>query len=145
MKNSLNPKDPITNEVNLCKKDRISVSELKNSLSQSATQNNNCKYEFTNYPDAIPQECFVYFGLRAQAKQLTNQEMMMHMHFLNKHARIIEQREEKDVFMANGFTQMNQRGNEEEEKLKSEIMSNYNEFNDINAEAQSISIQTGTE
>jgi len=37
---------------------------------------------------------------------------MLNMHFLNKHIQVLEHRAEKDVFMANGFTQRNQRGDD---------------------------------
>jgi len=40
--------------------------------------------------------------------------------------------------MANGFTQRNQRGDDQEERLRTDIMSDYNEFESINREAEGI-------
>lgn len=39
---------------------------------------------------------------------------------------MIEQREEKEIYRANGFTQRNQRGDDEEERLREEIISDFN-------------------
>ena len=64
MKRTLNPKDPIRNEVT--NKDRPSPSSEFNA--HPFTQG----YEYTNYPDAIPEECFVFFGNKTDnAAQLT--------------------------------------------------------------------------
>ena len=136
MKKTLNPQDPIKNEIHLSNKSGTVVKSFEES--PPFTQNSDCRYDFTNYPDAIPEECFIYFSKKTQGTPLTEQELMLNMHFLNKHISVLEQREEKEVFMANGFTQRNQRGDNQEEKLKSEILSDYNEFNYINQEAEAI-------
>ena len=66
-----------------------------------------CRYDFMNYPDAIPEECFIYFSNKVEGAKMTQKELLLNMHFLNKHFQVLEQREEKEVFMANGFTQRN--------------------------------------
>lgn len=51
---------------------------------------------------------------------------------------MLEQREEKDIYYVNGFTQRKQRGDDQEERLKTEIISDFNEFESINREAENI-------
>ena len=139
MKRTLNPKDPIKNEIHLCKMDTVTPnSEFHNHDKKVDKVYSNCKYDFINYPDAIPEECFVFFGNQSKQDGLTEKEMLLNMHFMNKHCQVLEQRVEKEVFMANGFTQRNQRGDDQEERLKTEILSDYNEFESINREAEII-------
>lgn len=76
MKNTINPKDPIRNEIGLCQSQANSVGEVHDSLS---------KYDFMTYPDAIPEEVFVYFSSQVDMKQVTQKELILNMHFMNKH------------------------------------------------------------
>ena len=86
MKRTLNPKDPIKNEIQLCKMDRAALSSEFHNHDYKGTQGfSDCKYDFTNYPDAIPEECFVYFSKQAKQEALTQKEMLLNMHFMNKH------------------------------------------------------------
>lgn len=68
----MNPKDPIRNEVG----SQEIGSEANDSLS---------KYDFMTYPDAIPEEVFVYFSSQVDMKQVTQKELFLNMHFMNKH------------------------------------------------------------
>ena len=85
MKKTLNPKDPIRNEVASCKADRVPQSEL--AMNKNFMKNlQGCRFDFTNYPDAIPEECFLYFGDRSNAETgLTQKEALLSQYFLNKH------------------------------------------------------------
>lgn len=129
LKNTINPAEPIRSEVQLC---RAQVEDIE-------VDEHHSKYDLLNYPHAIPEEVFVYFSAEhSNPNQMTKKEMLLNMHFLNKHFQVLEQREEKEVFLANGFTQRNQRGDEQEERLRTDIISDFNEFESINREFDSI-------
>lgn len=51
---------------------------------------------------------------------------------------VLEQREEKEVYLANGFTQRNQRGEEAEEKLREELIIDLKQFSQISQEAEKL-------
>ena len=51
---------------------------------------------------------------------------------------VLEQREEKEVYLANGFTQRNQRGEEAEEKLREELIIDLKQFTQISQEAENL-------
>jgi len=40
---------------------------------------------------------------------MNTREMLLSMHFMRQHHKVMEQREEKEVYLADGFTQRNQR------------------------------------
>jgi len=65
------------------------------------------KYDFMNFPEAIPEEVFVYFGNKKDMKDLESmaeRDLMLNMHFYQHYHSVLEQREEKEVYMAHGFT-----------------------------------------
>jgi len=68
-------------------------------------------YDFMNYPEAIPEEVFVYFGSQVDSledlQKVTQKEIFLNLHFMRHYFSVIEQREEKEVYLANGFTQRN--------------------------------------
>ena len=64
-----------------------------------------------NFPEAIPEEVFVYFSSQNvcmdDLKKITQREIHLNLHFMRHYFSILEQREEKEVYLANGFTQRN--------------------------------------
>mmetsp|Transcript_16472 Transcript_16472/g.20875 ORF Transcript_16472/g.20875 Transcript_16472/m.20875 type:complete len:97 (-) Transcript_16472:1075-1365(-) len=83
MKRTLNPKDPVKNEVTVCK-ERGLFTEIA-AKQCSIGESSDCRYDFMNYPDAIPEECFVYFSSKIEGSQMSQKEVLLNMHFLNKH------------------------------------------------------------
>ena len=84
MKRTLNPKDPVKNEVQQCK-ERGLFSEFNVKQQGMLGDTNGCRYDFMNYPDAIPEECFIFFSNKVEGTQMTQKEVLLNMHFLNKH------------------------------------------------------------
>ena len=62
MKRTLNPKDPVKNEVQVCKERGLFTEFNLKQQPGLLGDTNGCRYDFMNYPDAIPEECFVYFS-----------------------------------------------------------------------------------
>lgn len=84
MKRTLNPKDPVKNEVHQCK-ERGMFNEIDGKQQGVLGDTNGCRYDFMNYPDAIPEECFIFFSNKVEGAQMTQKEVLLNMHFLNKH------------------------------------------------------------
>ena len=91
-----------------------------------------------NFPEAIPEEVFVHLKPETDKTKMSAREAIVTSYFLNHYHKVIENRAEKDVYLANGFTQRNQRLDQTEERLREEIASDFNEFESINREAENI-------
>lgn len=84
-----------------------------------------------SFPEAIPEEIFVYFGKKINSNTLNNRERLLNQHFFHHYYTVKEQRQQKDVYLSHGFTQRNQKVDKTEEKLKEEILSDFNEIDMI--------------
>ena len=81
MKNTVNPCAPIVDESrNFYASPNISGQQGQNQ-------------EFINYPDAIPEEVFVYFGNQVgleDLKKITHHEMFLNLHFMRHFHQVLE-------------------------------------------------------
>ena len=138
MKKTVNPNEALKDELSQQEQNYSNTASLVYD-NQEVTQ---CqKYDFMNFPEALPEEVFIYFGNQVgkrDYKTMEEREILLNLHFFKHYHSILEQREEKDVYFANGFTQRNQRGDDQEEKLRHEIISDFNEFEQIQHEASCI-------
>ena len=50
---------------------------------------------------------FVFFAKQEELKSLDRKHLFLSLHFMKQHYTVLEQRGEKDVYLANGFTQRN--------------------------------------
>ena len=141
MRKTNNPDVPMKDEVGYLGK-HGNLNNKRGSTNDAAIQPIQNNYDFMNYPEAIPEEVFVYFGNQVgcmeDLKKATQREIHLNLHFMRHYHQIIEQREDKEVYLANGFTQRNQKCDEVEEKLRQELISDFNEFESINKEVESI-------
>lgn len=66
-------------------------------------------FEFFKFPQAIPEEVFLYFGQQQEreGQELTQQERLVHQHFYKLHHTVLEHREDKEIFRVDGFTLRN--------------------------------------
>ena len=113
MKKTANPDAPIKDEVQTLGNKSGGNSTLKrnNSLNNASVRpaaHQKLNYDFINFPEAIPEEVFVYFGSQVDSledlKKVTQREIFLNLHFMRHYFSILEQREEKEVYLANGFT-----------------------------------------
>ena len=108
MKKTSNPDAPIKDEVQTLSKANSATLRKGGLNNSSVLPTQHLSYDFMNYPEAIPEEVFVYFGSQVDSledlKKVTQREIFLNLHFMRHYFSILEQREEKEVYLANGFT-----------------------------------------